>query len=155
MIKINVITNNIKWHHFIKNPNNYLNRKIDRLNLKNKKFLKKNIYCTLLLSGSQEIKFLNKKFRKKNRVTDVLSFPFEKKSDLQKKLIQEKEIYLGDIIINLNKIKNKKVLKNFKIEFDRLWIHGLLLLFGYDHIKGKDYLKMHQIEKKYFNLIND
>jgi probable rRNA maturation factor len=155
MIKINVITNNIKWHHFIKNPNNYLDRKIDRLNLKNKKFIKKNIYCTLLLSGSQEIKFLNKKFRKKNRVTDVLSFPFEKKSDLQKKLIQEKEIYLGDIIINLNKIKNKKVLKNFKIEFDRLWIHGLLHLFGYDHIKGKDYLKMHQIEKKYFNLIND
>ena len=155
MIKINVITNNIKWHHFIKNPNNYLDRKIDRLNLKNKKFIKKNIYCTLLLSGNQEIKFLNKKFRKKNRVTDVLSFPFEKKSDLQKKLIQEKEIYLGDIIINLNKIKNKKVLKNFKIEFDRLWIHGLLHLFGYDHIKGKDYLKMHQIEKKYFNLIND
>ena len=155
MIKINVITNNIKWHHFIKNPNNYLNRKIDRLNLKNKKFIKKNIYCTLLLSGNQEIKFLNKKFRKKNRVTDVLSFPFEKKSDLQKKLIQEKEIYLGDIIINLNKIKNKKVLKNFKIEFDRLWIHGLLHLFGYDHIKEKDYLKMHQIEKKYFNLIND
>ena len=155
MIKINVITNNIKWHHFIKNPNNYLDRKIDRLNLKNKKFIKKNIYCTLLLSGNQEIKFLNKKFRKKNRVTDVLSFPFEKKKDLKKKLIQEKEIYLGDIIINLNKIKNKKVLKNFKIEFDRLWIHGLLHLFGYDHIKGKDYLKMHQIEKKYFNLIND
>ena len=79
----------------------------------------------------------------------------KKKSDLKRKLIREKEIYLGDIIINLNKIKNKKVLKNFKIEFDRLWIHGLLHLFGYDHIKEKDYLKMHQIEKKYFNLIND
>ena len=78
-------------------------------------------------------------------------------SDVYKRQItgEEKEIYLGDIIINLNKIKNKKVLKNFKIEFDRLWIHGLLHLFGYDHIKGKDYLKMHQIEKKYFNLIND
>ena len=42
----------------------------------------------------------------------------------------------------------------FKMEFDRLWIHGLVHLFGYDHKKEKDYLKMCKVEKKYFNLIN-
>ncbi len=154
MIKINVITNNTNWLHYIKNPNSYFDRKIDKLKLKDKKFIKKNIICSVLLSGSKEIKLLNKKFRKKNKVTDVLSFPFHTKQELNKKLKKEKEVYLGDIIINLNKIKNKKPLKYFKIEFDRLWIHGLVHLFGYDHKKNKDFLKMQKIEKKYFDLLN-
>jgi probable rRNA maturation factor len=154
MIKINVITNNINWLHYIKSPNNYLDRKINRLNTKDKKYAKNTIFCTLLLSGNKEIKILNKKFRKKNKATDVLSFPFQTKNELKKKLKREKEIYLGDIIINLNKIKKKKILKDFKDEFDRLWIHGLVHLFGHDHKKDKDFLKMNQIEKKYFSLIN-
>ena len=155
MIKINVLTNNIKWLSYIKNPNNYLDRKLDKLNFKNKNFKKNSIFCTLLLSDNKEIKILNKKFRKKDESNDVLSFPFQTKRELTKKLKKEKEIYLGDIIINLSKIKNKKVIKNFKSEFDCLWIHGLVHLFGYDHKKDKDYLKMCQIEKKYLNLIND
>ena len=108
MIKVNVITNNINWLRYIKNPNNYLDKKIDILNKKEKFFIKKKIFCTLLLSGNKEIKMLNKKFRKRNRATDVLSFPFQTKKDLKKKLKREKEIYLGDIIINLNRVKKKK-----------------------------------------------
>ena len=155
MIKINVITNNINWFRHIKNPNNYIDRKLNKLNLKDKKFKENNIFCTLLLSGNKEIKLLNKKFRKINKSTDVLSFPFQKKDEFKKKLKKEKEIYLGDIIINLNKIKNRKALKIFKFEFDRLWIHGLVHLFGHDHKKKKDFLKMGQIEKKYFDFVND
>ena len=64
-----------------------------------------------MLSNNKEIKFLNKKFRKKNKGTDVLSFPFYTKQELKKKLRKEKEIYLGDIIINLNKIKEVIILK--------------------------------------------
>ena len=154
MIKINVITNNKKWLNYIKRPNYYLDKKIKKINLKEKKLKKNNIFCTLLLSGNKEIKHLNKKFRKKNKITDVLSFPFYKKKDLKKKLKKEKELYLGDIIINLNKIKNKNVKKNFEIEFNRLWIHGLIHLFGHDHKKDKDFKKMHQVEKKYFKLVN-
>ena len=154
MIKINIITNNIKWLRYIKNPNNYLDRKLNKFNLKDKMFKKKSIFVTLLLSGDKEIKNLNKKFRKKNKATDILSFPFQTKSVLKKKLKKEKEIYLGDIIINLNKIKNKKVLKKFKFEFDRLWIHGLVHLLGHDHKKDKDFLKMSKVEKKYFNTVN-
>ena len=154
MIKINVITNNNKWLRYIKHPNTYLDRKLSKLNSKNKDFKKNNIFCTLLLSNNKEIQLLNKKFRKKNKPTDILSFPFQNKHELKKKLKKEKEIYIGDIIINLSKIKNKKASKNFRYEFDRLWIHGLIHLLGYTHKKDKDFLKMSHIEKKYFNFVN-
>ena len=65
-----------------------------------------------MLSENNEIKKLNKKFRKKNKTTDVLSFPFYNKK-LINKLKKKKEIYLGDIIINFNKIKNKKNKESF------------------------------------------
>ena len=107
MIKFNVITNNNRWFYFIKDPREYIDRKIKKLNLKNKKFRKIAIFCTLLLSGNLEIKNLNKKFRKKNKTTDVLSFPFHDKKNLKKELKKEKEVYLGDIIININREKEK------------------------------------------------
>ena len=154
MIKINVITKNKNWLNYIKKPNYYLDKKIKKINSEDKKLKKKNIFCTLLLSGNKEIKYLNKKFRKKDKVTDVLSFPFHVKKELEKKLKKEKELYLGDIIINLSKIKNKNIKKNFEKEFNRLWIHGLVHLFGHDHKKDKDFRKMHQVEKKYFKLVN-
>ena len=44
MIKINVITNNNNWTRFIKEPNNYIDKKIKILNLKEKIFSKKNIF---------------------------------------------------------------------------------------------------------------
>ena len=153
MIKINVITNNFNWYRFIKIPNNYIERKIKKLNFKNKNYKKNIIFCTLLLSNTKVIKKLNSKFRKKNKSTDVLSFPFYNKKNLKKKIKNEKEIYLGDIIINLNKIRSKKNIKNFKLEFDKLWIHGLVHLFGYDHKKEKDYRKMSVVEKNYLKYI--
>ena len=153
MIKINVITNNVSWFKFIKNPNSYIDRKIKKLNFKNNIFKKKVIYCTLLLSSNKEIRDLNKKFRKKDKVTDVLSFPFNSKKNFKKILKKEKEIYLGDIIINLNKINQKKNLNFFKLELNKLWIHGLTHLLGYDHKKEIDFKKMSKIEKKYLKFI--
>ena len=153
MIKINVITNNFNWYRFIKIPNNYIERKTKKLNFKNKNYKKNIIFCTLLLSNTKAIKKLNSKFRKKNKSTDILSFPFYSKKNLKKKIKNEKKIYLRDIIINLNKIRSKKNIKNFKLEFDKLWIHGLVHLFGYDHKKEKDYRKMNQVEKNYLKYI--
>ena len=152
MIKINVITNNVSWFRFFKNPNNYIDRKIKNLNLRNKNFKKNMIFLTLLLSGNKEIKQLNKKFRKKNKSTDVLSFPFYTKKNLKNKLKKEKEIYLGDIIVNFNKI-NKTNLKDFKLEFNKLWIHGLIHLFGHKHNKEKDFKKMLKVENDYLKYI--
>ena len=83
MIKVNVITSNDNWLSFIKRPNYYLNKKINKLNLKNSKFKKKHIFCTLLLSDEKEIKYLNKKFRKKtNR---QIYFPFHSKQRMSLK----------------------------------------------------------------------
>ena len=153
MIKINVITNNFNWYRFIRIPNNYIERKIKKLNFKNKNYKKNIIFCTLLLSNTKAIKKLNSKFRKKNKSTDVLSFPFHNEKNLKKQIKNEKEIYLGDIIINLNRVRSKNNMKNFKLEFDKLWIHGLVHLFGYDHKKEKDFRKMSQIEKDYLKYI--
>tara|TARA_X000001036_G_scaffold361124_1_gene344295 strand:+ start:1874 stop:2338 length:465 start_codon:yes stop_codon:yes gene_type:complete len=153
MIKINVITNNVSWFQFIKNPSNYIDRKIKKINRKNENFKKNIIYCTLLLSNNKEIKSLNKKFRKKNKPTDVLSFPFHKKKTLKNILKKEKELYLGDIIINLNKVNGKENLKHFKLEFDKLWIHGFTHLFGYDHKKEKDFKIMNEVENTYLQFI--
>jgi probable rRNA maturation factor len=153
MIKINVIVNNVSWFRLIKSPINYIDRKVNKLNVKNKNFKKNVIFCTLLLSNNKEIKNLNKNFRKKNKTTDVLSFPFYSKKNLKIKLKKEKEIYLGDIIINLNKLNTKDNLKNFKLEFDKLWVHGLVHLFGYDHKKELDFKKMFKVENNYLKYI--
>jgi probable rRNA maturation factor len=106
------------------------------------------------LSGSTEIKKLNKKFRNKNKSTDVLSFPFYEEKELKKILRRKKEVYLGDIIINLNKIKNKNDKKKFEKELNKLWVHGLVHLFGFRHKKDKDFYQMNKIEKKYLRYIN-
>ena len=154
MIRINVIIANIRWRHYIKNPGNFIDKKINIYNQKNKTFKKKTIFCTLLLSGDKEIKKLNFKFRKKNQPTNVLSFPFYKKKELTNRIKKDKEIYLGDIIINLSKIKDKKNIKNFKLEFNKLWVHGLVHLFGHDHKREKDFKKMNMIEKKFLSYLN-
>ena len=155
MIKINVIVNNINWYRYIKNPNNYIDRKINKLNSKYTKHSKKNIFCTLLLSDNEEIKKLNKKFRKKNKSTDVLAFPFYEKNQLYKRIRREKEVYLGDIIINLSQVKNKNNKVKFKEELNKLWIHGLLHLLGYDHKSNTKYLKMQKLENKFSYLIKN
>tara|TARA_A100001015_G_scaffold222252_1_gene250283 strand:+ start:1662 stop:2126 length:465 start_codon:yes stop_codon:yes gene_type:complete len=154
MIKINVILNNKSWKKYLKNPNSYIDKKVRSINKKNKLYKKKLLICSLLLSDTEHIKRLNKKFRNKNSSTDVLSFPFYEKRKLKNILKKDKEIYLGDIIINLNKIKNKHDKKKFEIGLNKLWIHGLVHLFGYRHKLNKDFHSMNQVEKKYFNYIS-
>ena len=153
MIKINVILNNISWKKYLKDPNSFIDKKIELLNRKNKLYKKNILICSLLLSGAKEIKKLNKKFRKKNKSTDVLSFPFYEKNQLNNKIRKEKEVYLGDIIINLSQVKNKNNKVKFKKELNKLWIHGLLHLLGYDHKSNTKYLKMKKLENEFSYLI--
>ena len=110
------------------------------------------ITFTILLTNSLNIKKLNKKFRNKNRPTDVLSFPFFEKKKL--KYIRQKNCYLGDIAISYEIINLRSKKENFILEFDKAWIHGFLHLLGYDHIQNKDYFKMNSIEKKILNSIS-
>ena len=92
MITINVITNDLSWKKYISNPSRYLINRIKKLNLKNKELKKRKISFTLLLSGNKEIRHLNKKFRKKDKSTYVLSFPFYTKKELLKRFKKEKEV---------------------------------------------------------------
>ena len=154
MIKVNVILNNIIWKKYLKNPYSFIDKKIELLNKKNKLYRKNTFVFSLLLSGKAEIRKLNKKFRKKNKSTDVLSFPFYEKKQLNIKIKKEKEIYLGDIIINLNEIKNKNNKTKFLAELNKLWVHGLVHLFGYRHKKDSDFYVMKKIEQKYLKYIN-
>ena len=154
MIKINVFVTKITWKKYIKNPENYLKKKLLLLNKKNSFFSKKNIEFSIRLESGLEIKKLNKAFRNKNTATDIISFPFYKKNILQKLIKKKEKIYLGDIIINLDKIiKNSKKL-SFKKYFDKIWIHGLVHLLGGRHKLKKDFLKMNKLEIKFFNSIN-
>ncbi len=154
MIKINVLVSNKNWKKYIKNPNQYLKKKLNKLNRKEAFLKKRKIEFSVLLSGNHEIKKINYKFRKKNNPTDILSFPFYNLKELKKLLRKRKDFYLGDIIINLDKIYPKYKNEEFKFFFDKLWIHGLLHLLGNRHKLNKDFLKMSRLEKKFYSYVN-
>tara|TARA_Y100000996_G_scaffold407782_1_gene385834 strand:+ start:170 stop:625 length:456 start_codon:yes stop_codon:yes gene_type:complete len=146
MIKINVIVKDKTWFKYIKNPEIYLKKKIKKIQ-KDRFFSNKKYSLSLQLSGEKEIKYLNNKFRKKNKPTDILSFPSETKKNLNNLVASNSKIYLGDIIINIKKMNiSSKVL--FKNHLNVLFVHGLLHLFGYDHKKNSNFKTMNTIEKK-------
>ena len=124
MIKINTISNNKSWKKYLKNPNSFIQNKISKL---------------------------NKKFRNCNKPTDVLSFPFFSSNEL--KSIKQKKFYIGDIATSYEIINYRSKKDNFLLNFDKAWIHGLLHLVGYDHIRKQDYYKMNKIEKRVLNSI--
>ena len=148
MIKIEVLIKDKNWKKYLSNPNRYLNTQAKKINLK-KYFRSKLINISILLTGNKDIRLLNKKFRKKNKTTDVLSFPSYDQNTIRTKLKSQKKLYLGDIALNLYKINRKK--NKFKSEFDKLWVHGLVHLMGYKHFKNKDFFKMKKIEDKIIN----
>jgi len=151
MIRVNVEINNKSWHKKIGNPKKYLNQKLRKISKIIKFFRDKNITFTILLTNSSNMKKLNKKFRKRNKSTDVLSFPSFSAKNL--KTIKEKKIYIGDIAASYEIIHSRSKKNFFYKEFDKAWIHGLLHLLGYDHIRNQDYYKMNKIEKRILNLV--
>jgi len=142
MIKANVILDNSIWKKKIKNPNNYIKNKLRLLSGK-KNFKNKNQEFSILLTNNKAMKNLNSRFRKKNKPTDVLSFPFNCK--------KVKNSYLGDIALSYEIISRRSLKSNFFIEFDKMWIHGYLHLTGYRHSKLADYKKMSKKENLILN----
>ena len=148
MININVFSEEKAWSRKLKNKEVFF-KKICKAFPKKYKFLKKKVSFTLLLSNNKNIKKLNKNFRNKNKSTDILSFPYNKKVKISKKS------YLGDIIISYNFIDKPKSqkLKIFKEKLIKTFIHGFLHLVGFDHIKNKDYKRMVSEEEKIFKSV--
>lgn len=107
-------------------------------------FEKKKGAFSILLTDDRHIRQLNKKYRKIDRATDVLSFCFEEKG------------HLGDIAISTDTAKRNS--KRYKApladEFKRLVIHGTLHLLGYDHVEKSDRIKMRAKEDKYAEKIS-
>ena len=148
MINVEVVSENSLWLKKIKKKKIFFNS-IVSLFPKKYKFIKKKVSLTILLSNNKNIKKLNKKFRNKNKSTDILSFPFEKKFNIKK------SSYLGDIVISYEFMNKPKTLNNleFKNKVIKIFIHGFLHLLGYDHIKLKDFKKMLKEEGKIYEVI--
>ena len=148
MISTEVVSENNLWNKKIKKKDIFFNSLV-KLFPKKYRFIKKKVSLTILLSNNKNIKKLNKKFRNKNKSTDVLSFPSEKKLNIKK------SPYIGDIVISyefMNKPKVSSTLE-FKDKVIKIFIHGFLHLLGYDHIKLKDFKKMLIEEEKIYKSV--
>ena len=114
---------------------------------------KKKVEISVNLVGNGKIKFLNKKYRGKDKVTDVLSFPM--REDGFKKLrttnYELRTFDLGDIFISLPFAKKEAKSENVSIDrkLAHLAVHGFLHLAGYDHERSENEAdKMFRLEKK-------
>ena len=148
MISVNVLSEEKAWSKRLKNKDIFF-KKVCKAFPKKYRFSNKKVSFTLLLSNNKNIKKLNKIFRKKNKSTDILSFPIEKKINISK------NTYLGDIIISYNYLDKPKSqnLKLFKEKVIKIFIHGFLHLLGFDHKKNKDFSKMIREENFIFNFV--
>ena len=102
---------------------------------------KKNFYLSVLVTNNNVIKKINKKFRKINKPTNVLSFPLNQEtvSNANKSFI-----ILGDIVISLDKIasESNEYRKSFNSHLSHMTAHALLHIFGFQHENEKDFFEM-------------
>ncbi len=148
MININVFSEEKAWSKRLRNKDLFF-QKICNAFPKKYKFLNKKVNLTLLLSNNKNIQKLNKVFRRKNKPTDILSFPLNKKVRILE------HTYLGDIIISYDYINEPQSLstKLFNEKVSKIFIHGFLHLLGFDHKKDKDYKKMLKEEEQIYKFV--
>ena len=106
---------------------------------------KKNCYLDIFLVTSSKMKFLNKKFRDKNKTTSILTFVEPKNfPHPESKLKSLGEIYLNVDSRGLHADKRGKSLRKSALSqrLSALLAHGLLHLFGFQHAKKSDRMKM-------------
>ena len=144
MIKVHNLTDSQIDEDFLK--------KIAR-NVLKKEGSEQKMGLSIILVSSWRIKELNKKYRKENRITDVLSFGQELNSKrLKFPSLPNKYFELGDVVICLSQVRKnaQKFNLSFKKELVLVLIHGILHLLGYNHEKSdKEARKMKEREKQY------
>lgn len=126
--------------------------KVIKLVLKEEK-IQKDVELSVALIGPGRMRKLNKKYKKKNRVTDILSFP-ESKIIFEKFKVGSlaKTKGLGEIVICSREVKKsaKKQNSSFEKELIIVLIHGILHLLGYDHERNEQEAeKMRNKEQDY------
>ncbi|MCD6115267.1 rRNA maturation RNase YbeY [bacterium] len=112
---------------------------------------KKQGLISLVLVGPGRIKKLNRQYRKKNKVTDVLSFPAKAEVFVPK----DDKNFLGEIVVCLRVVKKTSRRENipFEEELARVFIHGILHILGYDHLKPEEEKVMIAKQEKYLEEI--
>lgn len=100
----------------------------------------------LAIVGDAAIRKLNKQYRSKDKVTDILSFAAAEGMPIA----GSDHSYAGEVIISYPQVlRQARVYGNTPAhEFSSLLVHGTLHLLGYDHITDPDYARMHAAEKK-------
>ena len=111
---------------------------------------------TVTLTNPENIRKINKEYRKIDKETDVLSFPMFEKQELDEMIAKkqfEHEDVLGDIIISIAKVEEqaKEYGHSFERELSYMVVHGFYHVMGYDHIKEEDKVKMRPKEEKILN----
>ena len=116
-----------------------------------------NIQISLSMIDKKTMQNLNLKSRKIDSVTDVLSFPtLDLKAgeiiDIKKEISFDNHIFLGDVVLCKDQIKKqaKDFGLGYKYEMQKMILHSLLHLLGYDHIEEEDYKLMQDVENKIF-----
>tara|TARA_B100000282_G_C31718597_1_gene484811 strand:+ start:214 stop:675 length:462 start_codon:yes stop_codon:yes gene_type:complete len=98
---------------------------------------KKKFYISIFVTNNVNMKKINLKYRKKNKVTNVLSFPQNEIRSFGKSSVT----ILGDVVISLEKIfeESQEQRKQFYSHLSHMIIHSLLHLLGFDHNTKKNY----------------
>ena len=114
------------------------------------------LIITITFTTPEEIRKINKKYRKIDRATDVLSFPMFEKEELKEKIKNKDFLYedvLGDIIISIDKVREQaeEYGHSFERELSYMLVHGFYHLMGYDHIEEEDKKLMRPKEDKILN----
>ncbi len=126
-------------------------KQIKKITTKFLKHLKqpKDCILNLIFVSPYKIKQLNKKYFKKNRITDVIAIEPGK---FDREIFNN---YLGDIIICPQKAKenSKRFNTSLKNEVSLYIAHGILHLLGYDDLKEKDRKKMEKKQQELMNII--
>ena len=108
-----------------------------------------NAIFNIIIVDEEKIQELNKTYRGKDSVTDVISFALE-----DDKTFNTTEVrMLGDIYISIDRVRSQaeEYGHSFKRELYFLSIHGLLHLLGYDHMNPEDEKKMFTKQEEVLN----
>lgn len=108
-----------------------------------------NPLLNIVIVNNDKIKEINKEYRNKDAITDVISFAFEEVKDVNYEDVR----FLGEIYISYERCKEQAndYGHSVKREFCYLAVHGLLHLLGYDHMTVEDKKVMRALEEEILN----
>lgn len=107
----------------------------------------------VILADDQEITRLNRQHFRRNRPTNVISFPM-----MDETPVSVRAKMLGDVVISAETAEREAAEVGKKTEDEVLFllIHGILHLAGHDHEKGRgDRVEMEAKERELLALLKD